>query len=522
MDFVSFEGMENNESICKEASLLIIDDDQLLRTWMREQLSKDSCTQQFKVLEASSIDDALDILSANSIDIVVLDKTLKPQSHEGIEQDGIEHIPELLRIRPNIQIIVHTASDETDDIVRAIKFGALGFTHKGSDLFVSQVKKAFEVSRLSLEKAQSQLGGVRKPNLESIGNSLSMRKVLNEIDAFAGSDWPVLLLGESGVGKTTIAKMIYGKRCEKVKNPTSRFFGISIAAFHKDSVVRELFGSEQGAFTGSLKTHQGYFEVANGGTLFIDEIGEISLEVQALLLKAIDEKQITRMGSTKTIKTDFKLICATNRNLIEMVEKGEFREDLFMRISKSTIEVPSLKDREQDIPELVRSIFPRVLREARLQGVADGIPEDFIKALQKSPPRGNIRGLERAIGDLLMYSPKDQSGRTLLARWRSVPELAKYNSGEHSLKTSDVKSLSFLDIKNAEFSVLGDKFPGLDKFLALVERKILTEASKKFQKNRERAAALGLDEPRSTRKFRQIGISRRKAYTIKPEMGLSS
>ncbi len=498
---------------CRFTTILLVDDDGLIRDWMKSELAKDPCAQQFQVLEAENIASAFEILGRENIDVLVLDKNLS-DSFDEIKNDGINYIPEILKLRPNTQVIVHTSSDEMDDIIRAIKFGAFSYVTKGSELFVSQILKALEFSQLALDRTQAQLGGVDNFQIKTISKSLSMRKVVNEIDAFSASDWPVLLLGESGVGKTTIAQMMFQKRKLIIKNPSAKFYSISLAGMHKDSVVRELFGSEPGAYTGSLKTHMGYFEVASGGTLFIDEIGEISPEVQTLLLKAIDEKQITRMGSTTPIKTDFKLICATNRNLFEMVEKGEFREDLFMRISKSTIQVPALSERKEDIPELLKGIFPKVLKEARLFGLSDKIPEDFIKALTENPPRGNIRGLERAIGDLLVYAPKDSSGKTVLALWATVPELLKY-AGADQAHSRTAKPLNFKELKSAEFKMADDKFPGLDQLLLMVEKKILQEFGKKFRRNVDRAKALKIDPTRCARRYHQIGMGVMKSPAIK-------
>ena len=268
-------------------------------------------------------------------DIIITDMVM-PQ------MDGIRVIREILERYPKKRIIVLTGNPTIETAVEAIKTGAYTYLEKpiSPDTFVKRIKDVFRVDK-EAEDADVLIGEQEI----YMGASDRIERIKNTVKRIASVDSSVLLLGESGTGKEVIANMIHRNSARR-DNP---FVKINCAAVPEQLFESELFGFERGSFTGALKTTKGKMEVANGGTLFLDEIGELSRTAQSKLLRAIQEKEIYRVGGETPIRVDFRLICATNSNLRQIMNKGDFREDLYYRINVASIELPPLRERQEDI-----------------------------------------------------------------------------------------------------------------------------------------------------------------------------
>ena len=233
-----------------------------------------------------------------------------------------------------------------------------------------------------------------------IGSSTALLKIRDIIDKVAHTDAKILITGDNGTGKELVARQIH----EKSSRSDNPFIEVNCAAIPGELIESELFGHEKGAFTSAIKQKKGKFEQANGGTLFLDEIGDMSLKAQAKVLRSLQENIITRVGGDKNIKVDVRIIAATNKNLLEEIEKNKFREDLYHRLSVIIINVPSLKDRKEDIPELVRYFIGLICDEMRIP--PKEISDEAIYALQEKNWTGNIRELRNVTERLIILGGK--------------------------------------------------------------------------------------------------------------------
>jgi formate hydrogenlyase transcriptional activator len=282
-----------------------------------------------------------------------------------------------------------------------------------------------EDQRLYLESEINSESGFQ----DIVGRSRALRSVLDQIPVVAPTDSTVILHGETGTGKELIARAIH-KRSSRA---TKTFVRLNCAAIPSGLLERELFGHEKGAFTGALTQRRGRFELADQGTLFLDEIGDISLELQPKLLRAIQEHEFERLGSSRTIHVDVRLIAATHRDLHEMIGNGMFREDLFYRLNVFPIEVPPLRERREDIPLLVQHFVPRLCR--RMRKSITTIPRDTMEALIRWDWPGNVRELENFIERAVILSPGDSLNAPLgeLASSRTrVTRIVSYRDSERS------------------------------------------------------------------------------------------
>jgi DNA-binding NtrC family response regulator len=281
----------------KGPSVLIVDDEKSARETLRMAVSSTDTGENINVLFASNLPEAMAIIEKTKLHVVLLDKNIGPDETDP-EQNGLDAIPEILNLQPHVQILMVTASDDVQDAVKAIKFGAFGFITKGSEpeLIICQINKAIQISRLVIDKIS--LDRTReKADFDDLGGkSTLIKKAVARGKAFAESNQPVLLRGETGTGKTTIAKLIHEHRQKFLKEKSRPFFGINIASLSSDLAERELFGNEKGAYTDAKEMKLGFFELANNGTLFLDEIGDVSLDLQVKLLKVIDEGKFFRLG----------------------------------------------------------------------------------------------------------------------------------------------------------------------------------------------------------------------------------
>ncbi len=364
-------------------TILIIDDEKNIRRALRMVLEGAS----HQVLDAESAEDGLQVLSQHpEVDAVILDVRLPGMN--GIDALKAIRASEAHRNTPVIMISGHAA---IHDAVDAVKLGATDFFEKplDRDRVVVTVRNALDAYRMRQEL--SQLKGDLEQRYEMIGESDVMRSLYAEIEKLAPTKARVLITGESGTGKELIARAIH-RLSTRAKQP---FIRLNCAAIAPELIESELFGHERGAFSGALNSHRGVFELADGGTLFLDEIGDMSLSAQAKVLRALQNGEVTRLGSEKTFLVDVRVIAATNKDLEKEVMAGRFRDDLYFRLNVVPIHSPTLRERRSDIALLAQSFAREFCREHGLKYKA--LSDRTIEDLQTQDWPGNVRELRNVV-----------------------------------------------------------------------------------------------------------------------------
>ena len=363
-------------------TILIVDDEKHTREGLRQSLE-----EEFDVYTAGNIDEALNVLDADRVDLVITDLRLGGE-------DGMALIEKVLqRARPPICILM-TAYGSIATAVDAMRKGAYDFVTKPINLdeLGMKIRRAINGQRLEQENQQLKQQVDQRFGLENlIGESPAMHRILDTIRQVAPTRATVLVLGESGTGKELIARAIHNL---SNRNKT-RFIAFNCSAFSPQLVESELFGHEKGAFTGASERRIGRIEQAAGGTLFLDEIGEIDGNVQVKLLRALDPGVFERVGGNQTIKTDIRLIAATNRDLVRLVSEKKFREDLYYRLNVVQIRVPPLRERKEDIPLLANAFLKEISQ--RDNKTFRPLSPEAMEALLRYDWPGNIRELKGAI-----------------------------------------------------------------------------------------------------------------------------
>lgn len=369
--------------------VLIVDDDESLSDALKGYLEH----VHYQVCQAGNGAAALSTVRREPIGVALLDLRLKKES-------GLDLIPELKNIRPEMSVIMITAMGSIETAVEAMRLGADNFISKPIDCggLVAVVAKGFESRALRLRNIHMER--LQPPaSLPLWGEALSMQKTLELVDAVAGRDTSVLLHGETGTGKGVIARRIHDLSPRK----NCPFVELNCAGLQKELTESELFGHERGAFTGAVERKIGLFEAADGGTLLLDEIGEMELGVQSKLLKVLDQKKFRRVGGTVEIESDVRVIAATHRDLSRCVSEGKFREDLFYRLNVFVIELPPLRDRKEDVLPLSLHL----LQLFRGQNDCRSISKEAEKVLLQHSWPGNIRELRNAIERAAIVCPPD-------------------------------------------------------------------------------------------------------------------
>ncbi len=369
------------------ATILIVDDEPVQRRLLENTVTK----LGYKPILATGGEAALELLDQGkpgSIDAVVLDLVMP-------DLDGMGVLSRMRQRGHNLPVIVQTAQGGVDTAVGAMRAGAFDFVIKPASPERLQVSLQNALKLGALEGAVKRIKKTADGKLgfgDMVAAAPSMQKVIRLGERAAASNIPILIEGESGVGKEIIARAIQGSGERKSKP----LITMNCGAISPNLVESLLFGHEKGAFTGANDKHIGKFQEADGGTLFLDEVGELPLDVQVKLLRAIQEGEIDPVGASKPVKTDFRLISATNKNLLEEVKAGNFREDLFYRLNVFPIWIPPLRDRREDIPQLVRHFTAKISAEEG-RGHISGIRSDAMEMLIDHDWPGNIRQLENAI-----------------------------------------------------------------------------------------------------------------------------
>jgi len=374
-------------------TILLVDDHQPFR----DSLAKILGGEGFRVFPAKDGEEALDILRKEFIHLVLTDLKMP-------KMDGVELLKVAKAIRPETEVILITGYGTVDTAVTAMKDGAFDYIQKPFKPreILKLVRKAMEKQSLVLENRmlQERIKDFQKVE-KIVGRSPAMKNVLEIVAQVAPSSATVLIQGESGTGKEVIAQAIHDLS-PRAKEP---FIKVSCAALPETLLEAELFGYERGAFTGAIARKEGRFELAHGGTLFLDEIGEVSLTVQVKLLRVLQVGEFERLGGTKTLKADVRIVAATNMNLLEAIERKAFREDLYSRLNVITLTLPPLREREGDIPLLAHH-FLEIFKKKNNKGGKGFTPEAMEVMLQYPWPR-NVRQLENAIERAVVLSRGD-------------------------------------------------------------------------------------------------------------------
>jgi DNA-binding NtrC family response regulator len=374
----------------EKANILIIDDDDAIR---------DSCTQVFKkegyqVKEAENGRIGLKILKTEFFHVVFLDLKLP-------DTPGMEILSHIREDTPETPVIIITGFASVDSAVEAMKRGAFDYLSKPFSPEELRVitKKALGSRKILLENLYLRKELEARSEFETVvGKSNVLEKVLEIVRRVSPTETTVLITGESGTGKELIAREIHNHSSRK----HGPFVAVDCGALVESLFESELFGHVKGSFTGAYETKFGRFEVAHGGTIFFDEVSNISINIQSNLLRVIQEREITRIGSAKPIKVDVRILAATNENLEEAVRSGKFREDLFYRLSVVPIHIPPLRERKQDIPLLVEHFLQKYNKRAKKNIYS--ISDEVIKALMEYDWPGNIRELENTIERAVVLS----------------------------------------------------------------------------------------------------------------------
>ena len=372
------------------AKILIIDDEPQLRALLARIIGLEG----YDVEQAPDCTTGLRLLSQYEPDVVLCDVKLP-------DGNGVELVGRIKEIAPAAEVILLTAYGNIPDGVQAIKNGAFDYITKGDDnnKILPLLSRATEKARMQRRLARFEAKLSDEHSFDRIiGSSEALRQAVNLARKVAATDTSVLLTGETGTGKEVFAQAIHqaGPRAREA------FVAVNCSAFSKELLESELFGHERGAFTSAIKQRKGKFEQATGGTLFMDEIGDMSLAAQAKVLRALQENKICRVGSDKDIDVDVRVIAATNKNLREEIAKGNFREDLYHRLSVIVIRVPPLRERSSDVPELTQHFVDEI---SSLYGIPPKpIDSDAMEALSAMRWSGNVRELRNVIERLIILS----------------------------------------------------------------------------------------------------------------------
>jgi two-component system response regulator AtoC len=485
-------------------TILVVDDEANIRELLTDLLKDAGYTSQHATTGA----EAIAAVGKKLPDLVMMDVKLP-------DQDGLTVLKQLKRDHPDLEVIVMTAFGGSSSAIKAMEHGAYDYVTKPFEMddLLATLKRVFEHADMSNEVTalRLELGRSAADRERIVGSSKPMLEVFKLIGKVAGSDATVLITGESGTGKELVAEALH--RSSK-RNPHP-LVKVSCAALPETLLETELFGHEKGSFTGAMTMRKGRFETANKGTIFLDEIGEMTLATQTKLLRILQEREFERIGSNLPIKIDIRVITATNRDLAAEVEKGRFREDLYYRLNVIHIHMPPLRDRKDDIPSLVEHFLVKYRYEP--DAIPTTITDDALERLVEYDWPGNVRELENAIEravvlargnpitvEHLPFNGKAEPGvspKTLAARRTKLDEdTAELENRREALESDEADA-------GAAGNGAGAAAGSLKNQVADLERQLIKEALERAGGNRTKAAD-------------DLGIYRRLLYAKIKEYGL--
>ena len=469
--------------------ILVADDDAAIRTVLNQALGRSG----YEVRTSGTAAGLWRWVAAGEGDLVITDVVLP-------DENGFDLIPRIKRLRPDLPVVVMSAQNTILTAITAAERGAFDYLPKPFDLkeLTSVVHRALSSPQSKRDAAPEAEGG--EDRLPLIGRSPAMQEIYRVIARLTQTDLTVMIMGESGTGKELVARALhdYGKRRH------GSFVAVNMAAIPKELVESELFGHERGAFTGATNRGVGRFEQAEGGTLFLDEIGDMPLEAQTRLLRVLQQGEYTTVGGRTAIKTDVRIIAATNRDLRQLIQQGLFREDLYYRLNVVPLRLPPLRERVEDIPDLVRHF----LRKAEEEGLPlKRLDADAYDLLKRYRWPGNVRELENVIRRLAVLHAGDTIPAQIVAAELKEPErLAADIDDDHSMPLGVAVERHLARY----FASHGDRLPppGLyDRILQEVERPLLSIALAATRGNQIRAAdLLGVNRNTLRKKIRDLGL----------------
>ena len=367
--------------------ILIIEDEEQIRRVLLRVLSDED--KNFDVKEAVDGKEGLSFIKKENFDLILCDIKMP-------KMDGIEVLQEAKKIKFSSPFIMLTGHGNIDTAVEAMKLGAYDFISKPPDLnrLITAVRHALENKSLRIENKKLKRKVAKKYQI--IGESIAIREVTDMISKVAATEARVLIIGENGTGKELVAHQIH----QQSKRKSENFIEVNCAAIPSELIESELFGHVKGAFTSAVKDRSGKFEAANNGTIFLDEIADMSLAAQAKVLRALQENKIQRVGNSKDISVDVRVIAATNKDLNEEIKNGNFREDLYHRLAVIMIKVPSLVKRLDDIPILSQYFVELICKEQGLE--KKEFSKEALSKLKKYPWTGNVRELRNVVERLMI------------------------------------------------------------------------------------------------------------------------
>jgi len=376
------------------SKILIIEDEAAIRRVLKKIISEENDAYQVEEAEDGLV--GIDMISKSDFDLVLCDIKMP-------KMDGVEVLEKIKKLKPEIPIVMISGHGDLDTAVNTMRLGAFDYISKPPDLnrLLNTVRNALDKKELVVENKLLKKKVSKK--YEMIGESEAISHIKTMIEKVAPTDARVFITGPNGTGKELVAHWLHEKS-ERTKGPMVE---VNCAAIPSELIESELFGHVKGSFTGANKDRAGKFEAANRGTIFLDEIGDMSLSAQAKVLRALQENKISRVGSDKDIKVDVRVVAATNKDLKEEISKGNFREDLYHRLAVILINVPALNDRREDIPLLINFFAMQIANE---QGTAvKSFSDSAIKLLQNYDWTGNIRELRNVVERLIILGEKEVS-----------------------------------------------------------------------------------------------------------------
>ena len=455
-----------------QKTLLVADDDASIRSLLKQLLSDEG----FNVLEASTGIEVVDKVKETSPDLVIMDVRMP-------ELDGIEALARLKSTNPKTAVLIMTAFGSSNAAIRAMELGAFDYITKPFELdkISHSVKRVLDYQDLTaeVEVLRDEISSLVQTE-RIVGNSPAMQEVYKTIGKVAKADATVLITGESGTGKELVAEALHFNSNRR----SGPLVKVSCAALPETLLEAELFGHEKGSFTGAMTQRRGRFEMADKGTIFLDEIGEMTVPTQTKLLRVLQERKIERIGSNLPIKVDIRIIVATNKDLQKEVEQSKFRDDLYYRLNVINIHMPPLRDRKEDIPSLVEHFLAKHRYSATAQPAA--ISEEAIRRLMEYNWPGNVRELENVIERAVVLS------RGQIITSRELP------FGDHDAVEGEEGE--------GEGDAKGDS-SFFKKSVAQFEKDLIMKALRDANGNRSKAAEM-------------LGIYRRLLYAKIKEYGL--
>jgi two-component system NtrC family response regulator len=436
--------------------LLIVEDDPGLQKQLRW------CFEGYEVLVAADRETALGQVRRRAPAVVTLDLGLPPDPSNTAE--GFATLQQILSLRPQTKVIVVTGNDDRENAIRAVGMGAYDFYEKPiePDILELIVARAYQLYELETENRELVKRRERSPLEGVIAASPEMTRVCHTIERVAPADVSVLLLGESGTGKEILARSLH----EMSSRKDERFVVINCAAIPETLLESELFGYEKGAFTGALKQTIGKVEYADGGTLFMDEVGDLPQSLQAKLLRFLQERTIERLGGRQEISVDVRVICATHQDLKHKIQMGEFREDLFYRISEVTIIIPPLRERNGDSTLLAWAFLDKYGRQRGRP--LRGFTEEAVNTIESYGWPGNVRELENCVKRAVIMAegnmigsedlglPGTTTGKSMPVSLREVREEAEGQAVRRALLLCDQKVAQAADMLGVSRPTLYD------------------------------------------------------------------